>query len=148
VHVTSELGSGTKVRVNIALERPDVTTPPTFSKPPQFQGLRLGLCGLDAVPDLSETPSGILDSIARRGLALRSTLAGYATSIGLSVTSIHSLDSKDVDLTLATEAEYHRITSSQKFSFHKPLIVLATEPVLRYGQMTTEFGSAVVLSQP
>jgi signal transduction histidine kinase len=148
VHVTSELGSGTEVRVNVALERPDVTTPTNFSKPPQFQGLRLGLCGLDAVPDLSETPSGILDSISRRGLALRSTLAEYATSIGLSVTSIDSLDSKDVDLTLATEAEYHRITSSRKSFIHKPLIVLATEPVLRYGQMTTEFGSAIVLSQP
>lgn len=148
VHVTSELGSGTEVRVNVALERPDVTTPPTFPKPPQFQGLRLGLSGLDAVPDLSETPSGILDSIARRGLALRSTLVEYATNLGLSVTSIDSLDSNDADLMLTTEAEYHRIMSSQKSSFHKPLIVLATEPVLCYGQMKTEFGPAVVLSQP
>lgn len=148
-HVTSELGVGTEVRIDVPLQRPDLhATVPPPSKPTHFQGLRLGLCGLDVVPDLSETPSGILDAFAQRSLALRSSLADYATSLGLSVLSIDSLDSDAADLILATEPEYHEMASSQKSSFHKPLIVLAAEPMLRYGQMTTEFGPAVVLSQP
>lgn len=148
-HVTSELGSGTEVRIDVALQRPDVAiAPPTLSSTTQFKGLRLGLCGLDVVPDLSETPSGILDATARRTLALRSTLADYAVSLGLSVLTADPLDSDAADLILVTEAEHRRITSSQKCLFPKPLIILSAEPMMRYGHSTTEFGSAVVLSQP
>jgi hypothetical protein len=148
-HVTSELGSGTEVQIDVRLQRPDLTTAlPILSEPPQFKGLRLGLCGLDVVPDLSETPNGILDAIARRSLALRSTLADYAMNLGLSVLTVNSLHPDAADLILATEAEYQRITSTQKPSFHKPLIILSGEPMMRYGQMTTEFSTAVVLSQP
>jgi signal transduction histidine kinase len=149
VHVTSELGVGTEVRIDVPLQRPDLHTAVQAPlQPTHSQGLRLGLCGLDVVPDLSETPSGILDAVAQRSLALRSTLANYATSLGLSVLSINSLDSGAADLIMATEAEYHQLAPSQKSSFHKPLIVLAAEPMLRYGQMTPEFGRAVALSQP
>jgi signal transduction histidine kinase len=148
-HVTSGLNSGTEVRIDVGLQRPDPATAlPTLSERPQFNGLRLGLCGLDVVPDLSETPNGILDAIARRRLALRSTLADYAMNLGLSVLTVDSLNSDTADLILATEPEYQRLISSQKSSFQKPLIVLSAEPMMRYGQMNTEFGSAAVLSQP
>jgi hypothetical protein len=149
-HVTSELGSGTEVRVDAALERPDLTTTPASSpsKPPQFQNLRLGLWGLDIIPDLVEPPNGILDAAARRCLALRSTLARYATSLGLSVVSVGSLESDAVNIIVTTEVEYRWMCSSQKSSFSQPLIVLAAEPVLRYGNISTDLVSAVVLSQP
>ena len=149
VHVTSELGSGTEVRIDVALQRPDeATVPPSISSPSQFKGLRLGLCGLDVVPELSETPNGILDVMARRSIVLRSTLADYAMNLEMSVLTVNSLESEAADLILAPEAEYQRIASSQKCSFYKPLIVLSTEPMMRYGRMKTDFGSAVVLSQP
>jgi hypothetical protein len=148
-HVTSELGTGTEVRIDVALRRPDlVAAPPTLSELPHFKGLRLGLCGLDVVPDLSKTPNGILDAVARRSIALRSALADYTMNLGLSVSTVDSLDSDAADLILATEAEYKRITFSGDSFFYKPLIVLSAEPILRYGQTTAEFGSAVVLSQP
>ncbi|KAE9373800.1 hypothetical protein N431DRAFT_407507 [Stipitochalara longipes BDJ] len=148
-HVTSELGSGTEVRIDVALQRPDATTAPlSLSSPSQFKGLRLGLYGLDAVPDLSETPSGILDAIARRSIALCSTLADYAMNLEMSILTVDSLDSDTADLILTPEAEYQRISSSKQSSFHKPLIVLSAEPMIRYGKINAEFGSAVVLSQP
>jgi hypothetical protein len=149
-HVTSELGSGTEVRIDVALERPSRdTTPPTSSSvSAQLEGLCLGLCGLDVVPDLAETPSGILDTVARQSLALRSTLTNYAASLGLSVLSVESLGSNGADMILVTEAEYQRITSSRRSTFSTPLIVLAGEPMLRYGQISLESTSAVVLSQP
>lgn len=149
-HVTSELGSGTEVRIDATLERPalNTTAPSSSAKSPQFQNLRLGLCGLDVVPDLAEPPNGILDKAARRSLALRSTLASYATSLGLSIASVGSWESDAADIIVTTEVEYGRMCSSQKPSFSQPLIVLAAKPVLRYGKISADLGSAVVLSQP
>jgi signal transduction histidine kinase len=149
VHVTSELGSGTEVQIVVRLQRPDLTTNlPSQSKSPQFKGLRLGFCGVNFVPDLKDTPNGILDAVARRGLALRSTLADYAMNLGLSVLTVNSLDSDVADLILATEHEYQRGNSSRNSTFRKPLIVLSAEPTIRYGNTTTDFYPAFVLSQP
>jgi signal transduction histidine kinase len=150
VQVTSEVGLGTEVRIDVALQRPDAaTTPVSLSGTSQFKGLRLGVCGLDIVPDLSETPSGILDVAARRSIALRSTLADYAMHLEMSVVTVDSLDSNAADLILTPESEYRRATSSQQCSFSKPLIVLSAEPMMHYQQIKKmEFGSAVVLSQP
>jgi signal transduction histidine kinase len=149
INITSELGSGTEVRVDAALERPDLTTTPRSAQSSDFQNLRLGLCGLDVVPDLAETPSGVLDMAARRSLALHSILADYATSLGLSTITVDSLESDAVDIMIVTESEHRRICSSHMPSSNRPLIVLATEPTLRYGQISPELSfTAVVLSQP
>jgi signal transduction histidine kinase/CheY-like chemotaxis protein len=150
IKVTSELGSGTEIRLDVALERPSPTTtlrtsPSTASR---FRNLRLGLCGLDVVPDLAESPSGILDTVARRSFALRSTLAEYATSLGFSVATVNTLNSDAADITIITEAEYRRICSSHDTLVNRPLIVLAEEPTLHYKQFSPELSAAFILSQP
>jgi signal transduction histidine kinase len=150
VHVTSEVGLGTEVRIDVALQRSDAAaTPVPLPTTSHLKGLRLGLCGLDVVPDLSETPSGILDVVARRSIALRSTLADYAMHLEMYVVTVDSLDSNAADLILTPESEYKRATTSQQYSSSKPLIVLSAEPMMHYQQIKkTEFGSVVVLSQP
>jgi len=150
IEVTSELGTGTEVAITAGLERQDDATAPLSSSSSlsHFNSLQLGLRGLDVVPDLMETPSGILDPVARRRLALRSILTQYALNLGMSVVVVDSLESTAADIILTTETEYRKFTSARTSAFLRPIVVLATEPTLRFGENSSDLGPAFVLPQP
>jgi signal transduction histidine kinase len=146
--VTSELGVGTNVKVSAVLDQYlDGNDQVSSSTSSNFQNLRLGMFGLDAAPDLDETPSGILTPEARCILAIRSTLESYAKSLGISVSTMTTTALVTVDIVLTTEAHYQ----SLRGSVGRPLIVLGGKPALHYSanrQTDGENGRMVILSQP
>jgi hypothetical protein len=147
-NVTSELGVGTNVKVSAVLNQGlDENDQASSSTSSNFQNLRLGMFGLDAVPDLDETPSGILTPEARCILAIRSTLESYAKSLGISVSTLTTTALVTVDIVLTTEAH----CQSLRGSVGRPLIVLGGKPALHYSanrQTDGENGRVVILSQP
>jgi hypothetical protein len=147
-NVTSDLGVGTNVKVSAVLDQYlDGNDQVSSSTSSNFQNLRLGMFGLDAAPDLDETPSGILTPEARCILAIRSTLESYAKSLGISVSTLTTTALVTVDIVLTTEAHYQSIRGS----VGRPLIVLGGKPALHYSanrQTDGENGRMVILSQP
>jgi signal transduction histidine kinase len=147
-NVTSELGVGTNVKVSAVLDQYlDGNNQLSSSTSSNFQNLRLGMFGLDAAPDLDETPSGILTPEARCILAIRSTLESYAKSLGISVSTMTTTALVTVDIVLTTETHYQ----SLRGSVGRPLIVLGGKPALHYSanrQTDGKNGRVVVLSQP
>jgi signal transduction histidine kinase len=147
-NVTSELGVGTNVKVSAVLNQ-DLggNDRVSSSKSSNFQNLRLGMFGLDAVPDLDETPSGILTPEARSILAIRSTLEGYAASLGISVSTMTTTALVTVDIVITTEAHFQSLRSS----VGRPVIVLGGKPALHYSanrQTDGENSHVVILPQP
>lgn len=135
--VSSEVGVGTNVRVRCPVEYSTNNHSELF----KFSKRKIGLVGLDVMPEPGRVPNGILDNRSKSLLLIRSLLLGYAEDLGLSITKVGSMQT-EAEIILTTET-----ASSEAARFQRPMVVLAAEPIL-HTRDTSKSDLSIVLSQP
>ncbi|KGO74401.1 CheY-like superfamily [Penicillium italicum] len=116
----SESGVGTQVDVYIPAQRPEghLSAKPSDGASAGIQRhqdtLKACLIGFNGYPDLTETPTGILSSDAKRKLSIQSTLANvFRVQLGWHVALAESLDKGDGDIAVIEEAKFTAMLNDQ-----------------------------------
>jgi hypothetical protein len=116
IDIHSKQGFGTEAKVSFTLTRPPSPSRSVFENdesPPSIgavrtrtRGLTLCLVGFDVYPDISESPTGILDVHMERSLLYKQSLERMATDwFGMKVITSLTLDSSPADMYIASETE-------------------------------------------
>jgi hypothetical protein len=117
----SDSGVGTQVDVYIPAQHPKEHVPArlfddasSLGIQRQQDSLRACLIGLNGCPDLTETPTGILSSDAKRMLSIQSTLANVLREqVGWHIALANSLEQGEGDIAIIEEAKFNAISNDQ-----------------------------------
>ncbi|KAJ5312553.1 hypothetical protein N7508_003383 [Penicillium antarcticum] len=118
INMKSELGVGTQVDVYIPVQYLVDPMPPKILESPSREAtaspkksLKACLVGFNAYPDLTETPTGILSSDAKRKLAIQSSIAGVLMAqLGWRISLAQSLEKGDGDVAVIEEAAFRALS--------------------------------------
>ena len=149
INVSSEEGVGTEITVEVPLKQ--VQSPSgnsTTNKPQSEQSTRLGVFGLNAIPDLEITPTGILPSRSQALLALNSTLSSYAAASSLVTTTVASVDSPAADILIFQDSQYRLLQRSEIIALRKPVIVICMEPLRGHEHKSGKPKNVTLLPNP
>ncbi|KAJ6079031.1 hypothetical protein N7467_008784 [Penicillium canescens] len=159
INMKSELGVGTQVDVYIPVQHLVDPVPANMVDSPSRKttaspknSLKACLVGFNAYPDLTETPTGILSSDAKRKLAIQSSIAGVLMAqLGWRISLAESLEKGDGDVAVIEEAAFRALsqgysspTSLPKHPF-RFFIVLGSMASLLSNQIPS---NAILVSQP
>jgi hypothetical protein len=159
INMKSELGVGTQVDVYIPVQHLVDPVPANMVDSPSREAtaspknsLKACLVGFNAYPDLTETPTGILSSDAKRKLAIQSSIAGVLMAqLGWRISLAESLEKGDGDVAVIEEAAFRALsqgysspTSLPKHPF-RFFIVLGSIASLLSNQIPS---NAILVSQP
>jgi hypothetical protein len=117
INMKSELGVGTQVDVYIPVQHLVDPVPAKMLDSPSWEttaspkdALKACLVGFNAYPDLTETPTGILSSDAKRKLAIQSSIAGVLMAqLGWRISLAESLEKGDGDVAVIEEAAFRAL---------------------------------------
>lgn len=159
LNMKSEIGVGTQVDVYIPAQRPKDHVPAklfdnacSIGMQSHKDTLKACLIGFNGYPDLTETPTGILSSDAKRKLSIQSTLANvFRVQPGWHIALAESLEKGEGDIAVIEEAKFNAMLNDQSPSTmdgghnFKFFIVL--------GSTTSSLGhslppNAILISQP
>ncbi|KAJ6139708.1 hypothetical protein N7471_006194 [Penicillium samsonianum] len=159
LNMKSEIGVGTQVDVYIPAQRPKDHVPAklfdnacSIGTQSHKDTLKACLIGFNGYPDLTETPTGILSSDAKRKLSIQSTLANvFRVQPGWHIALAESLEKGEGDIAVIEEAKFDAMLNDQSPSTmdgghnFKFFIVL--------GSTTSSLGhslppNAILISQP
>jgi hypothetical protein len=124
IKIKSENGVGTQVDVYIPAQRPKElvsvspagSITPTGRKSPE-DSLKACLIGFNGYPDLTETPTGILSSDAKRKLSIQRTLASvFKTRMGWQVVLAESLEKGEGGIAVIEQAKFEALLNAQPSS--------------------------------
>ena len=156
--VKSETGVGTQVDVYIPVRRPRNLLP---TKPIDAASsldnrhkdtMKACLIGFNGCPDLTEEPTGILSSDAKRKLSIQSTLANVlGVQLGWHVALAESLEKGEGDIAVIEEAKFNARLNDQSPStmntghdFKFFIVLGSTTSSLSYSLAP----NAILMSQP
>ncbi|KAI2680652.1 hypothetical protein DTO027I6_3834 [Penicillium roqueforti] len=157
--VKSETGVGTQVDVYIPVRRPRnllPTKPFDDASSPEVQRhkdtMKACLIGFSGCPDLTEEPTGILSSDAKRKLSIQSTLANVlGVQLGWHVALAESLEKGEGDIAVIEEAKFNARLNDQSPStmntghdFKFFIVLGSTTSSLSYSLAP----NAILMSQP
>ncbi|OQE44401.1 hypothetical protein PENCOP_c002G07681 [Penicillium coprophilum] len=156
--IKSERGVGTQVDVYIPVQHPKGHAPPTlFEDAPPLGSqshndvLTACLVGFNGCPDLTETPTGILSSDAKRMLSIQNTLANVLKAqLGCHIALAESLEKGQGDIAVIEEAKFNAMWNDQ------PPSAIANHPFKFFiilGSTISSLGNslpanAILMSQP
>lgn len=157
--IKSEIGVGTQVDVYIPAQRPKDHVPAKLSDNLSSLGiqrhkdtLKACLIGFNCYPDLTETPTGILSSDAKRKLSILGTLANvFRVQLGWHTILAESLEKGEGDIAVIEEAKFNAMLNNQSPSttsaghHFKYFIVLASTTSSPAHSLPL---NAVLMSQP
>ncbi|OQD96016.1 hypothetical protein PENSOL_c017G11111 [Penicillium solitum] len=157
--IKSEIGVGTQVDVYIPAQRPKDHVPAKLFDDLSLLGiqrhkdsLKACLIGFNGYPDLTETPTGILSSDAKRRLSIQSTLANvFKVQLGWHIILAESLEKGEGDIAVIEEAKFNAMLNNQSPStisaghHFKFFIVLASATSSLAHPLPL---NAILLSQP
>ncbi|OQD64025.1 hypothetical protein PENPOL_c008G04351 [Penicillium polonicum] len=117
----SEIGVGTQVDVYISAQRPKDNVPARSFDNLSSLGiqrhkdtLKACLVGFNGYPDLTETPTGILSSDAKRKLSIQSTLTSvFTVQLGWHIILAESLEKGEGDIAVIEEAKFNAMLNDQ-----------------------------------
>jgi signal transduction histidine kinase len=130
IDIESEVGYGTWVKVSVASsisssDQPDEQSIGSSAKIRDIRvwcvGLKICLVGFDYYPEIEEAPTGILSAIARRMLAIRSSMTTLlAEWFGMEVVTAPSLDKAKGDILIGIQSQINVVPQQTRA---EPLIV-------------------------
>lgn len=121
IKMRSEAGVGTQIDVYIPSERPKDHVHTDLDEAISLSGtrnsedcLKACLIGFNGYPDLTETPTGILSSDAKRKLSIQSTLASvFKAQLGWQIVFAESLEKGEGDIAVIEEARFEAILNGE-----------------------------------
>ncbi|CAI7584751.1 unnamed protein product [Penicillium glandicola] len=157
--IKSESGVGTQVDVYIPVQRPKEHVPARLFDDASFLGiqgrentLKACLIGFNGCPDLTETPTGILSSDAKRKLSIQSALSNvFKIQLGWHIALADSLEKGEGEVAVIEEAKFNTMlndqlpaTSDAGHSFKFFIILGSTTSSPSYSLPS----NAILMSQP
>ena len=152
IDIESELGYGTWIKVSVASsisssDQPDEQSIGSSAKIRDIRvwcvGHKICLVGFDYYPEIEEAPTGILSAIARRMLAIRSSMTTLlAEWFGMEVVTAPSLDKAKGDILIGMQSQINVAPQQTR-----------AEPLIVFGDCYSGFrggndGGVFYLSQP
>jgi hypothetical protein len=154
INVKSELGVGTQVDVYVPVQYLVDSIPTKMPNSPPREAaaspknpLKACLVGFNAYPDLTETPTGILSSDAKRKLAIQSSVAGILMAqLGWRISLAESLEEGGGDVAVIEEATFNTLSAdSLPTHLFRFFIVLGSMTSFSSRQISS---NAILVSQP
>jgi hypothetical protein len=151
INMRSETGVGTQVDVYIPSTRREAHSSPAvqsldypLESKDKSLPLKVSLIGLNAYPDLAETPTGIMTSDAKRMLSIQNVLAGvFMSQQGWHITLAESVEKGTGDVAVIEESKFLAMRDGN--SSFKFFIVLGRSPSLLGDPLPT---NVVLMQQP
>lgn len=148
IDVHSEVGYGTTVNVSVPVAlasepRGDRGLPTLYDIQSRCQGSNLCLVGFDVFPDLAEPPTGILTLHARRMMALKSSITGYAVDwFEMEISTASSLSEPTGDVVIALRSQ---VGTTEGLDRRRPLIIFED---IEKAVLFDHTNGVFILSQP